>query len=735
MCKHIEYKYNLSISALRKILQPLRNVVILLTFLMVSLQTNATGVVAQGADVEYIKVKTDEGISKFHQTKPLYWSNSQGMATGDFLETLRTGSLLELTDLKGDRALQFNFDTKKIRFTNAATSRWVDAGDIELALAANGKTLKGVSVIVQAPSKIQEIHLDETFTNNGSPSGWIRQVYEAPGIPNGSKMPMTKGNNVERVVMANGNILIRFKDRNMWGEFGPRLDMEPLASPLRTFSESRRDEWSVYLEGGGVKFGLDGKVIGIDSGSLVQIDLYQKIVKYDDRSMSSPTTTTSHQHQILPEKFPGFGQFSRTIFDTTSDAKRGITKELETFTFDDVKVSIGEYGFTCRNRYYPYCKVLRGEDKPRSITGRSVGSLQMTFKNSNANFNYDVILFGQNYGSFSVTQVSNNVSLAPWIVTNRTRSTIDFWANSKVGTLDLNTKLLLPTKGMEQYVAVGEPISFLRNYYPEQFKAFIPVPKPGIGPGFEVTNKSDWPVLVSIDQVGCLYHGIVEPGDTYKVNTGAVWFTVKTSIAPVLEEPTDWDCAIKPLVMIGSTAIAGLVTGITGGAAGVPMAMALAAVSSGVMYGSEAAFSADGMSLQDAQDASMVVGIFTGLATGGTQAFFSGTAKISALKYGTSEALEIAISASTAALGQAISRKVRFLVSEVEDGDLDTLEEQLTQVDSLAGVYAGHTWPYSDADRKRTSLVVTGGPTKETLEDGIIRYDLQKTPLTLKLIK
>jgi hypothetical protein len=48
-------------------------------------------------------------------------------------------------------------------------------------------------------------------------------------------------------------------------------------------------------------------------------------------------------------------------------------------------------------------------------------------------------------------------------------------------------------------------------------------------PGFEITNKSAWPVTVSLDQVGCLYHDVIKPGATWKKTTGAVWFTISAN--------------------------------------------------------------------------------------------------------------------------------------------------------------------------------------------------------------
>ena len=62
-------------------------------------------------------------------------------------------------------------------------------------------------------------------------------------------------------------------------------------------------------------------------------------------------------------------------------------------------------------------------------------------------------------------------------------------------------------------------------------------------PGFLILNDTDFPLDVSLEQVGPLYYGIVQPGQTWHRNTGAVWFTVATSVNfSGKEKYDDWDC-------------------------------------------------------------------------------------------------------------------------------------------------------------------------------------------------
>jgi hypothetical protein len=76
--------------------------------------------------------------------------------------------------------------------------------------------------------------------------------------------------------------------------------------------------------------------------------------------------------------------------------------------------------------------------------------------------------------------------------------------------------------------------------------------------GFTVTNNTTVPLAVGLYQAGCLYHGVVQPGQNWqRTRVGAVWFTLKVqAIPPGSPDPvTDWDCA-KPIV---SAVIAALV--------------------------------------------------------------------------------------------------------------------------------------------------------------------------------
>ncbi len=85
--------------------------------------------------------------------------------------------------------------------------------------------------------------------------------------------------------------------------------------------------------------------------------------------------------------------------------------------------------------------------------------------------------------------------------------------------------------------------------------------KQGKSPGFYFVNKTAWPLTYSLDQVGCLYHGIIPAGEgekgVRKVDTGAVWFTLRVAIQPDGIDPqSNWDCVEPVAELVGDVALA-----------------------------------------------------------------------------------------------------------------------------------------------------------------------------------
>jgi len=86
-------------------------------------------------------------------------------------------------------------------------------------------------------------------------------------------------------------------------------------------------------------------------------------------------------------------------------------------------------------------------------------------------------------------------------------------------------------------------------------------------PGFRITNRTPWPIAVSIDQVGCLNYGVIpaqirgRPG-IFKRRIGSGWYTIRAQIQPDGQDhQDDWDC-IRPVAeLVGDVALAAMTGG------------------------------------------------------------------------------------------------------------------------------------------------------------------------------
>ena len=84
----------------------------------------------------------------------------------------------------------------------------------------------------------------------------------------------------------------------------------------------------------------------------------------------------------------------------------------------------------------------------------------------------------------------------------------------------------------------------------------------GKSPGFYITNKTKWPISIALSQVGCLYYQTIQPGQVFRRNTGAVWFTIQASVQPDgKEQRSDWDCVAPVAAIVGAALFAAATAG------------------------------------------------------------------------------------------------------------------------------------------------------------------------------
>lgn len=267
----------------------------------------------------------------------------------------------------------------------------------------------------------------------------------------------------------------------------------------------------------------------------------------------------------------------------------------------------------------------------------------------------------------------------------------------------------------------------LDRQWPGQIGA-VPVPvSPGVSPGFQIQNKTDYPVLISLEQVGCLYYGIVPPGQVFVRNTGAVWFTIKASMAPDLKEPTAESCLVKPAIFIGKVLAAGaMIAGTMGmGTALVVPAMLATAAGEGSAIAVQAYATSQGASATDAASTKVLV---TTLARGATVAGLV-LAAGSSLPFAAGAALQdswLNVGPNLAFIGGT-----ELHTRLTAQSDVDEFNAQLTQQASVTGAYAGYPWPWPSSDRVMPRYDITGGPRIRTMPDGTTVLLKQDRPLTI----
>ncbi len=167
---------------------------------------------------------------------------------------------------------------------------------------------------------------------------------------------------------------------------------------------------------------------------------------------------------------------------------------------------------------------------------------------------------------------------------------------------------------------VGEFLTGASEYVGQRKKLPPPIP-PGISPGFQFINKTDWPVMVKISQVGCLYHGVIPPHGTMTRHTGAVWFSVSaawsTDGKDLTKEQVFTDC-VAPVMF---TTLGVIATAASGGSAVGVVALGAAAAGTAGAATTAVEFMKAGGASQGAQDA-VAAGIYVvgGALTGGVGA-------------------------------------------------------------------------------------------------------------------
>lgn len=214
-----------------------------------------------------------------------------------------------------------------------------------------------------------------------------------------------------------------------------------------------------------------------------------------------------------------------------------------------------------------------------------------------------------------------------------------------------------------------------------------------IGPGFEIKNETQMRLQMSLDQVGPLYFGLVDPGKTFVRDTGAVWFTIKAAVnIDPKDQITAWDAVWPVGVFTVGVLAAAVAVAVTAGGAG----PAIAAAGGGASGGAGAASTAAGLTAAQLAGVSTLAPALVGMGVpAGTALTVSGFAVGGTLAAG---------GAGAKAIQKAFSKD-------------NTIAKK-------AGCYAGPPWPFRE---NRKKYAIRGGPKFTKMPDGTV--NLTATPL------
>jgi len=462
------------------------------------------------------------------------------------------------------------------------------------------------------------------------------------------------------------------------------------------FIESARDEWSVYLDDPSRK-------------ASIQIDLYRKKIRYSDQQtpwrdqydLSSAAPVVGWLVGYAEYRVNGaVGSYLESGAKAWKElnAKGEVVFEFVESDRDDWSVYLNDPSRKVSIQIDLYRKKIRYSDpgtpwrdqydvsSARSIVGRTAGTVvfpdgsgkrafvqtrptKWEERNSDpktVKFNFDET--GRDDWSVYLKDPTRSVSIqldlwrnkirysdptAPW----RDQYDILSAARPHPGQIQADPKIESVTPPVVQGVA----------------EALAASPTPAlISPGFIIKNETIWPLQISLNQVGPLYFGVIQPGEYFVRDTGAVWFTIKAAV--FLDERnriTDWDAVLPVALIVGSVILAAVTAGAAAYAGGPALAAAGAAGVSGV-----AGLSSAG-ALATATAASTLVG-----------AGFSAGASL--------------------VIGGAVVGGAGTALSATATAALKDIFKTENVSDSVVGAYAGPPWPF------RTTVTpwrVTGGPT------------------------
>jgi len=211
-------------------------------------------------------------------------------------------------------------------------------------------------------------------------------------------------------------------------------------------------------------------------------------------------------------------------------------------------------------------------------------------------------------------------------------------------------------------------------------------------PGFIIKNETIFPLQISLNQLSPLYFGVIQPGESFIRDTGAVWFTIRAAI--ILDESKQITTAnaVWPILTISGTVLA---SAITAGAAAYAAGPSIAAAGIAGVSGVSSVGTASALATATAASALVGAGFSAGasLVIGGV--VVGGIA------------------------GSALSATAKAALEEIFKDENASVSE--------AGCYAGFAWPFRGQVKPWR---ITGGPTFRKVE-GEDKVEIVAAPMSI----
>tara|TARA_R110002072_G_scaffold302674_1_gene487200 strand:+ start:7334 stop:9919 length:2586 start_codon:yes stop_codon:yes gene_type:complete len=765
---------------------------------------------ATGMDTYFIEASTG---TSWRATDNLgRWSNNR---SDQFTETYRDANVLRLSD-KNDTITEFNFQSGDIsELGSSSGARKI--GDMRIAHQLSPDMVNSFTYITNESDGIwRETAWDQIYLqkDEGLPSGWAREVSVSTRAPSIGSVTSTNNDNTAGVSRLSGYCSLACNFQQLDGLDIWRVDLgdiffklfstggEELLSSSSYFDEaittsvlfreeSRSSTTISLIHSSGFKVELDLKkqeIWAAKAGQSLQLGVYMAPAPYagwqffslknsstGDAGLKSLLGNLSLSGELIDMKISSNDNTSFSFTFPDQDNRGSVVTGIADLSPSDVSnADVGTITVNGqRNKLLmPFDSTVGG----RSVTGYSLGSIGWDARQSSladgirrregqARLEMAYLQLNGGYEWTLVEPDSKREFNNPLAMIHKSRTRLMGTQNQAQLVINLaSSRLESLNEGGTRLLSDGARVphaqlTWMKNYYPSQFEKDVPSLKRGESPGFQVQNRTDWPVYVQLAQGSTCYNRkILQPGEAVNWDTGAVWFAIEATMNQE-NMPTDLECSTQALVIAGATVLGGVIAAASAGT-GSGASAALMAMAVGGSFSAAGEYATSAMNAAEWSDEEKLgfsIGLFVveGFASMGVSA---ASAAKEAVEAGAVTSFSVLARQAASSAGRTAMKKaameelgegmVGFIldshievglnllenstqfeassvsVTEASEEHRDVLlaEIDLNQYASLNDQYAGKTWPFAGEDRIRPTYVITGGPLYQRSADGLTEF-------------